>query len=314
MKWYLLWLMIFVAGVSAILYLPRVAGNSATQAAPPVPLFDKDRAWEDLLAQVRAGFRIPGTPAHLQVRDWLVKRLAESAGTVQTQPFSHRLGGREVKMWNIITTYPGTGTAPRQRVLLAAHWDSRPTADQDPDPANRSLPVPAANDGASGVAVLLEIGRQLKRSPVARDVDIVLFDGEDYGPKVDNMLLGSKYYAQMLRDDRPAWGILLDMIGKTDVVIPREPNSEQYAKAVNDRVFQAARALGYLRAGDTGFRDSLYKYPIEDDHMPLNHAGVPTADLIDFEYPAWHTRNDTPEQCSADSLALVGKTVLYALR
>lgn len=313
-KWYLIWLVVLAVGISAILYTSRSLGNRA-QGTIAIPTFDQDHAWQDLEYQVNAGYRVPGTPTHRAVRDWLVKDLAKS-GPTMTQQFSAKLGGREVVMWNIITTLASAdaGTA-REPVLLAAHWDSRPTADYDPDPEKRSQPIAGASDGASGVAVLLEIARQLKAQPIDRQVTIVLFDGEDYGPKIDNMLLGSRYYAAHLPEKKPAWGILLDMVGDKDLTIYREPNSDQYAKTVNDRIFRSARELGYVvKPGRIGFIDFPYQFPIDDDHMPINRAGVPMADIIDFNYSPWHTTQDTLDKCSPDSLAMVGKTVLYALQ
>ena len=299
----------FVLGASCL--------PSASTAAPvPVAEFDQQHAWRDLVAQVKFGYRIPGTPVQRQTRDWLVAQLKPVAATVRLQPFSHhRAHEPEVPMWNIIADFPGTGAAPREQVLLCAHWDSRPFADHDPDPAKRNTPIDGADDGASGVAVLLEIARQLKAHPIARDVQIVLFDGEDYGPGLEDMLLGSKYYAAHLPTPKANWGILLDMIGNADLSIPREPNSEEQAKAVNDRVWHAAAALGYMRGGGlTGFVDSIFPYSVVDDHTALNKAGLPTVDLIDFSYKPWHTTGDTVDKCSAESLKIVGRTVLYAMQ
>jgi len=283
-------------------------------------VFNETRAWQDLEAQVNFGPRVPGTEAHGRTRDWLVEQLTSSAKSVTLQPFIHKLDGRNVTMWNIIAEFPGVGPAPREQVLLAAHWDTRPTADYDPDETKRMQPIAGANDGASGVAVLLEIARRLKARPIARDVTIVLFDGEDYGTypnmktNLASMLLGSQYYADHLPEKKPDWGILLDMIGDADLAISREPNSEKYAKAVNDRVFAAAKEMGYLRVGgQSGFVDAVSGEAITDDHIALNKAGVPTIDLIDFNYPFWHTTHDTPEQCSAESLKVVGRIVLLAI-
>jgi len=281
----------------------------------PEYAFDAARAWQDLNHQVAFGPRVPGSEAHKHTRDWLVQQLSLTTKSVDVQPFTHELRGKTVTMWNIFATFPGVGPAPRERVLLLAHWDSRPTADYDSKPEFRSHPIDGANDGASGVAVLLEIARQLKVHPIQRDVVLLLDDGEDYGPEIDNMLLGVKYYAAHLPKEKPTWGILLDMIGDKDLDIYREPNSEKYAKAVNDRIFRAAHALGYLKSGTlTGFVDSPYKYPIDDDHIPLIQAGIPVADLIDFDYLPWHTTADSVDKCSADSLKIVGATVLYALQ
>jgi Zn-dependent M28 family amino/carboxypeptidase len=290
-------------------------GTTGANAAPPAIAFDESRAWADLKKQVDFSPRVPGSAAHVVTRDWLVEQLKVSAVKVELQPFSTVLGGKTITMWNILADFTGTGAAPRQRIILAAHWDCRPTADHDPDPAKRATAIDGANDGASGVAVLLEIARQLKAKPIARDVQIVLFDGEDYGPNIDNMLLGSKYYAKHLPTPKPNWGILVDMVGDKDLDIYREPNSDIAAKAVNDRVFTAATRLGLLRAGATpGFVNAPYKYAIEDDHTALNAVGVPTVDLIDFNYSYWHTTADTVDKCSAGSLKIVGKAVLYAIQ
>ncbi len=295
----------------------------AVSAAITTPNFDYDRAFADLDKQLTFGFRVPGTPEHEKVQAWIVEQLKPSCATVTLQPFSATLGGKEVKMNNIIGSIPGNGKEPREVVLLAAHWDSRPTADYDKDVKKRLTPIPAANDGASGVAVLLEIGRQLKANPIARDVLLVFFDGEDYGTypdtdqehNISKMLLGSQFYAKNLPTPKPSWGILLDMIGDKDLDIYREPNSDKYAREVNDRVFSAARSMGYIRTGkDSGFIDSPYQYPITDDHIAINEAGIPMIDLIDFNYKPWHTTGDDITQVSPDSLKIVGNTVLYALQ
>jgi len=314
--WRQLGLLIFALGFTAFVLGAACTPSSSTSAAPPTTEFDQQRAWNDLTAQVKFGYRIPGTKTHMKTRDWLAAQLKASTTAVTLQPFHHhRVGEKDVAMWNIVADFTGTGAAPREKVLLCAHWDSRPFSDHDPDPAKRKTPIDGADDGASGVAVLLEIARQLKAQPIARDVEIVLFDGEDFGPGIEDMLLGSQYYANQLSAAKPSWGILLDMIGYKDLTIYREPTSEKAAPKVNDRVFYAARALGYLRTGDfIGFVDAPYPYDITDDHTPLNKAGVPTVDLIDFDYPPWHTTGDTIEQCSAEALKVVGKTVLLAIQ
>ena len=317
-QWRQLGLLIVVLGFTAFVLGAACtpSSSSSSAAAPPMSEFDQQRSWDDLVKQVKFGFRIPGTKPHVATRDWLAAQLKACTPSVSLQPFTHhRLMEKTVPMWNIIADLPGAGVAPREKVLLCAHWDSRPFSDHDLDPSKRKTPIDGADDGASGVAVLLEIARQLHARPIARDVEIVLFDGEDYGPGIEDMLLGSQYYAAHLPAAKPSWGILLDMVGYKDLAIYREPSSEEAAKAVNDRVFHAARELGYLRAGElTGFVDALYQYEITDDHTPLNKAGVPTADLIDFDYPPWHTTGDTIDKCSAESLKIVGKTVLYAIQ
>lgn len=319
-KWRQAALLFTVVGLVVFVLGAGCSGSGAKTNPNPDPDpvihtdFDADRAWADLTHQVDLGFRVPGTPAHQACRDWLQAQLTPLADTVTLQPFSAVLGGKTTSMWNIIAEFPGTGDH-RELVLLCAHWDTRPTADKDPDPAKRTTPITGANDGASGVAVLLELVRQLKAHPIERDVVIVLFDGEDYGPKVDKMLLGSKYYAAHLPARAPNWGVLLDMIGDKDLHITREQNSERYAGWVNDRIFSAAAREGTIAMGDgTGFENKISPYAIEDDHTALNNKGIPVVDLIDFDYPAWHTTADTADQCSPVSLALVGKTLLRAIQ
>jgi glutaminyl-peptide cyclotransferase len=331
------YLMLFLVCVALLAF---GLGSGCTQhAAVPavvIPTFDKDRAWADLLKQVGFGPRVPGTDAHQQCQDWLVTSLKACTDDVTLQPFKHVLGvvdpatgikltGTNVAMNNVLATIKGTGEGIKEGVVLMAHWDCRPTADYDANLALRSQPISGANDAASGVAILLEVARQLKEHPISRDVTIVLIDGEDYGTwpnmnlNIQYMLLGSQYYADHLPADKPAWGVLLDMVGDADLNIYREPYSEAHAKAVNDRLFSAATEMGYLRNnGLSGFVNAPNAFTIEDDHYALNDAGIPTVDLIDFDYGPnnsyWHTSQDTSDKCSADSLKIVGNTVLYALQ
>lgn len=310
------WSMFFLAVTLCVLLMPRCRdGHPGDLSAAEVPAFDQQRAFADLEYQVDAGYRVPGSAVHRQVRDWLQEQLAAQSDEVHLQPFTHKLGGRDVEMWNIIALFPGTGGEDAEHVLLAAHWDTRPTADKETDPLLQKKPIPGANDGASGVAVLLEIARQLKANPIERTVEIVLFDGEDYGPKIDNMLLGAKYYAANLPKKRADWGVLLDMVGDRDLQIYREPNSDLYARKVNGRIFNAAKMLNFSGAvGIPGFYNSPGKYNITDDHIPINEAGIPMVDVIDFDYPPWHTLQDNVEQCDPQSLFIVGTTILMAIR
>lgn len=310
------WPLFFLAATLCVLLAPHCQdGNPADLAAAEVPAFDQQRAFADLKYQVDAGFRVPGSEVHRQVRDWLQEQLTAQSDEVHLQPFSRKMGGRNVEMWNIIAMFPGTDGVDAEHVLLAAHWDSRPTADKEKDPLLRSKPIPGANDGASGVAILLEIARQLKAMPIARTVEIVLLDGEDYGPNIDNMLLGAKYYAANLPKKHAKWGVLLDMVGDRDLYIYREPNSDLYARKVNDRIFHAAKLLNFTAApGIPGFYDTPANDIITDDHIPINDAGIPMVDLIDFDYPPWHTLADNVEKCDPQSLFIVGTTVLLALR
>jgi Zn-dependent M28 family amino/carboxypeptidase len=212
-------------------------------------------------------------------------------------------------MWNIIGEQNWANATTR--VMLLAHWDSRPTADQDPDPANQNQPIPGADDGASGVAVLLELARALKASPAKVGIMYVLVDGEDLGPGLDEMFLGARALAKQLPSPKADYGILLDMIGNRGVVVPKEPNSEKYAPSLVDALYKFAEKVGLK---DT-FPDRMGP-EIEDDHLSLNEAGLPTIDLIDFYgyAPYWHTLADTPDKCSPDSLQKVGFLLQQWLR
>ena len=270
--------------------------------------FDASRAWDHLVKQVDAGPRVPNMPGHDVIREYMLRELRATTDRVDTQDFVWEVRGTNLNMSNVFGVF---GPDAPGKVVLAAHWDSRPQADQDPNPANHQTPIPGANDGASGVAVLLEVARVLQAAPPPVGVIILMLDGEDYGPGIDAMFLGARYWAPHMVPERPAWGILLDMIGDRDLHIPREAQSQARAGAVNDRVWQAAQQLGRAE-----FENTMGS-AILDDHVPILDQGVPMIDLIDFSYGPrhswWHTLEDTPDKCSPDSLAAVGQVVLRTL-
>ena len=193
----------------------------------------------------------------------------------------------------------------KTRILLLAHWDTRPTSDMDEHSENLGKPLLGANDGASGVAVLLEVMRAVKdRLPKDVGVMYLLTDGEDLGPDLDEMFLGAREFAKKMPSPKPDYGILLDMIGDKNLKIPMEPNSARYAGTLLKEF--------YLNANKAGLKSTfpmVYGPVIEDDHIPLNEAGLPTIDLIDFDYAPWHTQADTVDKCSAESLGKVGLAV-----
>jgi hypothetical protein len=227
---------------------------------------------------------------------------------VKVQDFVHldREKGIELKLSNIVASF---NPEKARRVLLCAHWDTRPFADQDPDTALRAEPILGANDGASGVAVLLEIARAISRSEPLLGVDIVLFDGEDGGSPGDQegFCLGSKHFARVKGDYQPEFGILVDMVGDKDLVLYKEAYSARHARELTDSVWSKARQMGLLC-----FRDSV-KHAVYDDHVPLLGAGIRVIDLIDFDYPYWHTTSDTPDKCSPESLQKIGDLLLHIL-
>ncbi|HTE21382.1 MAG TPA: M28 family peptidase [Armatimonadota bacterium] len=268
--------------------------------------FDKDQAFAHLTRQVEFGPRVPNTEGHRNTRDYLVRTLTPLADRVERQDFSRTLSGKRLGMSNVIARWGGAGG--KDGVLLCAHWDTRPTADYEATPAARATPIPGANDGASGVAVLLELARLFKQKAPPVPVMMVFFDGEDFGPGVNRMFLGSSYFAANLPADVPKRGILLDMIGDRHLVIPQEAYSVQNAKDVVDEVYDIARRLGIDRYFPLGKGTA-----IEDDHLPLQRKGLRVIDLIDFDYGPghswWHTLQDTPDKCSATSLGVVGDVV-----
>ncbi len=273
------------------------------------PKFDQDNAFLYLEKQCDFGPRVPGTDAHVNCKNYLVQTLQQYADKVTEQPFRIRIRPEEkpVKCFNIIANFHSDNT---RRILLCAHWDTRPWADQDPDPQNHSKPVLGANDGASGVAVLLEIARLLHLKRPKYGVDIVLFDAEDFGSYGQNhtWAKGSEKFAQTVtKRYRPEFGILLDLIGDADQQLYIEQNSYQYARDIVDLVWNKAQALGIHE-----FIPQV-KHDVYDDHLNLLQVGIRCINIIDFDYPYWHTIEDTPDKCSAQSLGNVGKVLIGLL-
>ena len=287
--------------------------QSGTKSMTPkaVPSFSGTRAYEYLLQQTSLGPRNPNSKGHSECLALLSGELRRLADTVELQPFTHRgYDGENLRLTNIIASFrPGA----ESRILLCAHWDTRPRAEYDEDRSKRSKPILGANDGASGTAILLEIASLLHTEQAPIGVDLVLFDGEDYGLEGDtqNYLLGSRYFAAHKSPTyQPRFGILLDMVGDTYLEIPKEGHSVRYAPDILDLVWDKARQLGYPQ-----FLDGVGEEVI-DDHLPLNEAGIKTIDIIDFDYPDqsnryWHTHQDIPEHCSPESLEAVGDVVTH---
>jgi glutaminyl-peptide cyclotransferase len=283
--------------------------GSRVGAAPVVAGFDGQRAFAALQRQCGFGPRCPGCPGHDAALKDLIATLRQHADEVSTQEFTHThtATGDVLHLTNVIALFRSDAAPARETVLFAAHWDTRPTADQERDPDRRAKPIAGANDGASGVAVLLEVARVLADRRLDQNVILVLFDGEDYGPGTADMFLGSRYFAKHLPNPKPDWGAVVDMVGDHDLHLPIETTSWRRARPIVERVWGAAERLGVKpferRLGGA----------VLDDHLPLLDAGVPCIDIIDMDYPAWHTLGDTPDQCRAASLQAVGDVLLAAL-
>lgn len=256
--------------------------------------------------QVGFGPRVPGTDGHTQQLEWMQRYLDSVAPVAVADTFEHvTTSGDSLTLVNLLARFQPEET---RRILLLAHWDTRPTSDAAP-PDQRDIPVPGANDGASGTAVLMTLAALLGDSPAPIGVDILFVDGEDYGPGVEDMLLGARRYAATLPEEgRPIYGLLLDMVGDVDPSFPVEGISAQYANVVVQKVWRAAERLGFRDYFPTAVGQNL-----TDDHVPLIEAGLITANLIDFTYgPAngyWHTPDDVPEHVSAQTLGMVGEVV-----
>lgn len=300
-------------------------GNRKAESVQ-VPAFNADSAYAFVKAQTDFGPRVPNSEAHELCAAWLVNQLSAYADTVMVQEFRTRLyNNKGIDGKNIIATFnPKAG----KRILLCAHWDSRPFADHDPDEAHWDTPIDGANDGASGVGVLLECARCFHQHPlpIRTGVDIILFDLEDYGPPTsqaeeyyddrrNHWALGSQFWAEQhhVRGYQATCGILLDMVGGSNPNFMKEYYSQGYAGWLSNKVWRLAQDLGYGQH----FVNELGE-PISDDHLPLNElAGIPTIDIIDLQpnssnycFPdTWHTLDDNIDHIDKNTLKMVGNVL-----
>ena len=278
---------------------------------PSGPDFDEDHAFEYLVAQCDFGPRNPGSEGYYACLDFIINELDQSADDIILQEFRYQEQRyrKRYDLQNIIARFNPDASF---QTIISAHWDTRPWADQEDNRRDRNQPIIGANDGASGVAVLLELAKIMGETPPPIGVNLVFFDGEDMGVPGENETYcqGSRYFAKNLPIPRPDEAINLDMIGDKQLHIPVEKYSLEYNPNL----------VRYLwgRADDMGLDafDITPQYAIYDDHVPLHEiAGIPAINLIDFKYPNpyanfWHTMNDVPENCSAESLEQVGKLMV----
>jgi len=287
-----------------------------------IPAFNSDSAYYFVKTQVDFGARVPNSEAHKQCADYLAQSLRRfGAVVVEQRAVLTAFNGDKLNAVNIIGSYNPEST---NRVLLFAHWDSRPWADNDPNPANHKTPVMAANDGASGVGVLLEMARQFSIQKTDIGVDIIFFDAEDYGDShnsdgnsEDSWCLGTQYWAKNphIKGYTARYGILLDMVGAPNATFYKEQISMYYASDVVEKVWSAAASLGF----GNFFRNEEMG-TITDDHLYVNKlAGIPSIDIIQYRNEGqnsgfghyWHTINDTMENIDKNTLFAVGTTVMY---
>lgn len=295
------------------------ATNSSAKNADTVPQpvaavdFNADSAFAFVKQQCDFGPRVPETQAHEQCGEWIEAQLRGWCDKVIAQKV--RLTTFDGKMLNA-TNYIGViNPDAKERILLVAHWDTRPWADADPDQAKRNMPVMGANDGASGVGVLLELARLMNGKKPDVGVDILLVDAEDWGTdnEEESWALGTQYWAEHphVKDYKPMYGILLDMVGAPDAQFYHEGFSLQCAADVVEKVWNIAADSGY-----SNHFKSVQFGAATDDHVFIIRAGIPCIDIIDMRpgseggfYPYWHTTGDTIDKISAKTLKAVGQTV-----
>jgi len=306
----------------------KPAPSKPKKAAPKkevsVPHFNQDSAYRYVKEQVDFGPRVPNTKAHSECASYFVKKFHQFGALVTEQKFKARaFDGKILNGKNIIASY---NPEARKRILLCAHWDSRPFADNDPDPKNHQTPIDGANDGASGVGILMEIARQIQTNPMDIGIDIVLFDLEDYGqpqhsdyPEMeDSWGLGAQYWSKAPDPNgaRAQFGILLDMVGAENITFTKEYFSVYYASGVVEKVWNRAAQLGYANVflnREAG--------AVTDDHIYVNKfAKIPCIDIIHHVegsqssfFPYWHTLKDNMDAIDPSSLNIVGTVLLNVI-
>ncbi len=276
--------------------------------------FDGVRALGYVERQLAFGPRAPNTAGHRATGDWLVAELEARADTVLVQDFvQHTRRGERLALRNVFARFRPDAA---ERVLLLAHWDTRPTAERSPNLAAQRQPVPGANDGASGTAILLGVADALRARPPEIGVDLLFVDGEDYGDFSDTTetLIGSRYFAAHRPPGyAPLFAVLFDMVGDRDLQIYQEGTSLAGAPEVVERVWRAADRLGH---GDYFLPGG--RHTIADDHVPLQEVGIRAIVVIDFDYGSnngyWHTTDDTLDKVSAASLQIVGDVAVALVR
>jgi Zn-dependent M28 family amino/carboxypeptidase len=280
-----------IAGAATLLIWLALSLSSAPES------FDAERAFKDLEYQVLLGPRIPGSDAHAAQLEWMGQTLVSAGWAVEI----HKSAPLGNEIFNLVAKKGNSDSL----IIVGAHFDTRPIADSDPNPENHNLPILGANDGASGVAVLLELARVIPEN-LDSEIWLVFFDAEDgFGIPGWGLSLGSKAFVVQL-DRLPKAVVIVDMVGDAELALPIDGASNPELVA---EIWAVAADLGY----EDIFQNEIGYYII-DDHTPFNEAGIPAIDIIDFDYPYWHTLQDTVDKVSAQSLQVVGDTILAWLK
>jgi hypothetical protein len=299
--------------VTAFLVVGSCLLSCRNNSPSDLPSFSGQRSFEYLQKQVSFGPRVPGTDNGAICRKYFREFLGNLGARIDMVSFLHidKITGKEIPMINIIAHFRGKD-ANANTYLFAAHYDSRPRAEYDPDSTKRNMPIDGANDGASGIAVLMELANLISVKPPRANIDFALLDGEDWGLPGDHdeYFLGSKEFIKRSIKEKYKFVIVIDMIGDSDLKIYREEYSSRYSLELTNLIWNKAKKLGV-----NAFVDSI-GYAILDDHISFMTIGLPSAVIIDFNYPYWHTTSDTPDKCSPKSLEAVGRVltaIIYEL-
>ena len=294
------WCVVLVAACQA-----KAGGSSSAPSE-----FKGPTAFTYVEQQLAFGPRIPNTPGHQRMGDWLEAELRKRADTVVVQAFVQRTArGQSLRLRNFFARFQPQNP---DRILFVAHWDTRPKADKSSNLGQQQMPVPGANDGASGVAVLLGVADALKARAPTIGVDLLFVDGEDFGDFSDSTetLIGSRYFAAHLPPGYATlFAVVFDMVGDKDLQFLQEGYSISRAPEVVQRVWSTANRLGYSRVFVPRVGESL-----TDDHVPLQEVGIRAIDLIDFTFPFHHTTDDTIDKVSGASLQIVGDVAVALIR
>lgn len=317
-------LFLVLSHLTACKQAPKVANVQTAPIAISVPLFSADSAYSYVQKQVDFGPRVPNSEAQTKCAAYLSASLKRFGATVVEQKtIVEGFDGAKLNSINVIGSY---NPSAKTRVLLLSHWDSRPWADNDPNPANHKKPVMGANDGASGVGVLLEMARQFSAQKPTIGVDLLFVDTEDYGAtnqmQVENSeltwCLGTQYWAKNphVPGYTAKYGILLDMVGGKQATFYREQISDYYAQETVSKVWSQAQSLGFEQ-----FFINQKGGQVTDDHVFINQlAGIPCIDIIQFDPNGrtgfadyWHTVDDTMKNVDKTTLQAVGTTLLHVI-
>ncbi|MFH1729013.1 MAG: M28 family peptidase [Pseudomonadota bacterium] len=253
-------------------------------------------AYKYIKEMAKIGVRYPGSKGQIEFKNYLLKELQKYNKKSYIQKFDQTVYNKAFSFFNLISVFEPKIKTNKKGLIFCTHWDSRPWADNDPDPKNHKKPIIGANDGLSGTALLMSLIKNIDKIKFNRKIAFVFFDGEDMGKDGENWVLGSTYFAETFDFKDYEFGILIDMVGEENLNIYREQFSEMYAKKYNDYVFNKARALK-LKAFF-----NYTKHSVIDDHVPMLKKGFPCIDLIDFDYEYWHTMADTIDKISVKSL------------